>query len=114
MPPNQRLGYPIARPELLSPAGNRDCLLAAVKNGADAVYLGVREFNARVHARNFSFPELKQAVDYCHTNGARVYLTLNTLVKNSELGRYFDVLSQAYAMGVDGVIIQHVSFLEVI
>jgi len=102
------------RPELLAPAGNRDCLEAAVKNGADAVYLGVREFNARLYARNFSLEELGQAIDYCHSRGVKVYLTLNTLVKNHEVKRFFNVLSRAYVLGINGVIIQHISFLDII
>lgn len=101
-------------PELLSPAGSWDCLLAAVTNGADAVYLGTREFNARVNARNFSFEELDQAIKYCHKHGIRVYLTMNTLVKNSEIKRFLNTLSRAYTLDVDGVIIQHISFLEII
>ncbi|MDP2931783.1 MAG: U32 family peptidase [Chloroflexota bacterium] len=103
-----------ATTELLSPAGDWDCLRAAVSNGADAVYLGTREFNARINARNFSLEELGKVVDYSHGHGVRVYLTLNTLVKNHELKRFFGVLSRAYALGIDGVIIQHISFLETI
>ncbi len=103
-----------SRPELLSPAGNWDCLLAAVINGADAVYLGTREFNARVNAQNFSLEELGRAVNYGHSQGVRIYLTMNTLVKNHEIRRFFNILSQAYALGIDGVIIQHISFLRII
>jgi putative protease len=103
-----------AAPELLSPAGNNEALEAALKNGADAVYLGTREFNARILARNFSIDELARAVDKSHRQGARVYLAMNTLVKNRELGRFFDALSRAYLTGIDGVIIQHLSFLEII
>ena len=102
------------KPELLSPAGDWESLQAAVLNGADAVYLGTREFNARVHAKNFSMEELVRAVSYCHSQGVRVYLALNTLVKNSELQRFWDVLSRAYATGIDGVILQHLSFVEII
>lgn len=102
------------KPELLSPAGDWDCLLAAVTNGADAVYLGIREFNARLNAHNFSLEELGRALSYCHMHGIRVYLTLNTLVKNHELKRFFNVLSRAYTLGIDGVIIQHISFLYII
>jgi collagenase-like PrtC family protease len=104
----------LAKPELLAPAGNWDCLLAAVANGADAVYLGTREFNARVHARNFSLEELGEAVIHCHSHGVRIYLTMNTLVKNYEIRKFFDVLSDAYVLGIDGVIIQQVSFLQII
>ncbi len=100
------------RPELLSPVGNWESLPAAVENGADAVYLGTREFNARINARNFSLAELGKVVRYCHNAGVRVYVTFNTLVKNHELDRFFNVLTQAYMTGIDGVIIQHISFLE--
>jgi collagenase-like PrtC family protease len=102
------------KPELLAPAGDQAALEAAVLNGADAVYLGVREFNARVSARNFSLEDLGQALKDSHNQGVRVYLTLNTLVKNRELARFFAVLGRAYALGIDGVIIQHLSFLEII
>jgi collagenase-like PrtC family protease len=102
------------KPELLSPAGDWESLQAAVLNGADAVYLGTREFNARVHARNFSMEDLGKGMIFCHSQGVKVYLTMNILVKNSELKRFFDILSRAYSLGIDGVIIQHVSFLEII
>jgi len=100
--------------ELLSPVGDWDCLLAAVQNGADAVYLGIKEFNARLNTRNFTLEELNKVVKNAHGQGVRVYLTLNTLVKNNELKHFFEVLSQAYSCGIDGVIVQHISFLELI
>ena len=87
---------------------------AAVSNGADAVYLGTKEFNARVNARNFALDELNKVVSVCHNQGVKVYLTLNILVKNSEIQHYFDVLSRAYSAGIDGVIIQHISFIDLI
>ena len=102
------------KPELLSPAGDFECLQAAVASGADAVYLGTREFNARVNAHNFSFEELGRAVRLCHDQGVRVYLTMNTLVKNNEVPRFFETLSKAYALGIDGVILQHLSFVDII
>jgi collagenase-like PrtC family protease len=111
---NKPLTSYILKPELLAPAGDFDSLRAAVSNGADAVYLGTREFNARVNARNFSLEELGRAVSYCHNQGVKVYLTLNTLVKNSELQRFFETLSSSYAVGIDGVILQHLSFVEII
>ncbi|MDD5127924.1 MAG: U32 family peptidase, partial [Dehalococcoidales bacterium] len=100
--------------ELLSPAGDWDCLIAAEQNGADAVYLGVKEFNARLYTRNFTIEELGKVVNHAHYNGVRVYLTLNTLVKNHEIEAFFNTVSKAYSAGVDGVIIQHISFLEII
>jgi collagenase-like PrtC family protease len=102
------------RPELLAPAGDQAALEAAALNGADAVYLGVREFNARASARNFSFEELERALKDSHAQGVRVYLALNTLVKNHELARFFGVLGRAYTLGIDGVILQHISFLELV
>ena len=101
-------------PELLSPAGDWDSLKAGILNGADAVYLGVTNFNARRYARNFTLEDLAKAVTYAHGQGVRVYLTLNILVKNSEISSFFETLSRAYASGIDGVIIQHASFLEII
>ena len=68
------------RPELLAPAGSSEALRAAVQNGADAVYLGYGDFNARRNAKNFTREEFQDAVDYCHGRGVRVYLTLNTLL----------------------------------
>lgn len=104
----------LKHPELLSPVGDWDCLSAAVVNGADAVYLGVKDFNARLYTRNFTLHELVKVIAYAHAHGVKVYLTLNTLVKNHEIDAFFQVLSGAYLAGVDGVIIQHLSFLEII
>ena len=101
-------------PELLAPAGDRDALIAALDNGADAVYLGISEFNARIKARNFSWEELGRAIATSHHRGVRVYLTLNILIKNEETGRFFTLLARAYGMGIDGVIIQHASFVRTI
>jgi collagenase-like PrtC family protease len=104
----------LSTPELLSPVGSWDCLLAAIANGADAVYLGTKEFNARVNARNFSLEDLSKVVTHSHNHGVRVYLTMNTLVKNHEIQRFLSTISRAYTIGVDGVIIQHLSFLKII
>ena len=71
--------------EVLSPAGSSDALVAAVQNGADAVYLGCGSFNARMNAKNFTLEQLHQWVSYCHIRGVKVYLTLNTLVLDREL-----------------------------
>jgi collagenase-like PrtC family protease len=113
IPQNEATTYTL-KPELLSPAGDWDSLQAAVTNGADAVYLGTREFNARINAKNFSLEELGKTVDYCHNQGVKVYFVMNTLVKNSEITKYFETLSKAYSSGVDGVIVQHLSFVEII
>lgn len=91
--------------EILSPVGNREMLFAAVRAGADAVYLGVKDFNARRNADNFSFEELKEAIDYCHIRGVKVYLTLNILISDSETGSALSTACEAYNLGIDGVII---------
>ena len=71
--------------ELLAPAGGREALIAAVQNGADAVYLGAGAFNARKSADNFESDSLKWAVDYCHARGVGVHVTVNTMVRQEEL-----------------------------
>jgi len=99
-------------PELLSPAGDWDCLKAAVSEGADAVYFGVGGFNARRRAANFKFEELPRVVSHCHDAGVRCYLAANTLVKNAELKGFARLLESAYSAGVDAVILQELSFLK--
>ena len=94
------------KPELLAPVGGKPHLIAAVNNGADAVYMGGMAFNARIFADNFSDEELPDAVNYAHAHGVRVYMTINTLISDSELGRAFEYCNYIYGAGVDGVIIQ--------
>ncbi|HIE12373.1 MAG TPA: hypothetical protein EYP63_02930, partial [Desulfotomaculum sp.] len=72
-------------PELLAPAGNWERLVAAVQNGADAVYLGGKDFNARRQAPNFTAEELKEAIAYAHIRGVKVYITVNTLLSDAEM-----------------------------
>ena len=100
--------------ELLIPVGNFDNLVSAVENGADAIYLGLKRFNARVKAGNFSIGDLGKAVSFAHQKGVKVYLALNTLVKNNELEDYFNLLKEAYLKGIDAVIIQEISFARII
>lgn len=95
-----------AKPELLAPAGDWEALVAAVQNGADAVYLGGKLFNARQGAANFDHEELQRAVDYAHIRGVKVYVTVNILLSDEELEeavRFLHFLQQA---GADGVIVQ--------
>ncbi len=94
------------RPEVLSPAGSWDSMVAAVQNGADAVYLGVGSFNARRSAKNFAPEDLLAAVQYCHLRGTKVYLTLNTLLGDRELDEAADLLRLASRCGVDAVLVQ--------
>src|SRR3954464_163127 len=94
------------KPELLSPAGDRTCLLAAVENGADAVYFGLQRHNARARAANFDGAELPEVMALLHRRGVKGYVTLNTLVFPRELHELEDVLRHLTAAGVDAVIVQ--------
>ncbi|MBQ3109207.1 MAG: U32 family peptidase, partial [Clostridia bacterium] len=92
--------------ELLSPAGSFDALIAAVQNGANAVYFGGGEFNARRFADNFGPEEMKRALDYCHARGVAAHVTLNILLRDRELPRALDYAASLYEMGVDALIVQ--------
>lgn len=92
--------------ELLSPAGGWEAMVAAVQNGADAVYMGFGGLNARRSARNFTDEEFREAVAYCHLRRVKVYLTLNTLVTDRELPAAAEALKKASDMGVDAILIQ--------
>lgn len=96
----------LARPELLAPAGSMEALKAAVENGADAVYLGARTFSARGYASNFSEKELEEALDYAHLRGVKVYVTVNTLLKDLEMQSALKLLFRLREMGADAIIIQ--------
>ena len=100
--------------ELLAPAGGMANLKGAVAKGADAVYLGMNRFSARDFATNFDERYLKKAVNICKSNDVKLYLAMNTLVLNSEIDDFFNQLSYAYSCGIDSVIIQEVSFLDII
>ena len=71
--------------EILAPVGNEEMLIAAVRSGANAVYLGAKDFSARRNAQNFTLEELKKAIEYCHLRNVKVYLTLNILIKDNEI-----------------------------
>lgn len=92
--------------EILAPAGSFECLKAAVCAGADAVYAGGSRFGARAYADNFQEKELLEALDYVHLHGRKMYLTVNTLVKESELESFREFLTPYYRQGLDGVIVQ--------
>ncbi len=95
-------------PEVLAPAGSPECLTAAVRCGAAAVYLGVEEFNARRNAHNFTIATLSEAVAYCHARGVAVHLTLNTLLREDEIDRAVDTAVKAAECGVDALVVQDV------
>lgn len=100
--------------ELLCPAGSLSKLKASVSGGADAVYLGLGKFNARQSAGNFDAKELEEAIKICKSNNVKIYLTMNTLVKNSELKEFLELIKEAYEQGIDAVIIQDPSLISII
>ncbi len=98
-------------PEILAPAGNYQSFLAAVENGADAVYLGGSDFNARCQAGNFSEEELQRALDYAHVRSRKVYVTMNVLLADQEMEPALDYAFRLQEMGVDALIVQDWGFL---
>ncbi len=92
-------------PEVLAPVGSPESLAAAVRSGADAVYIGAKQFSARRNADNFDDSDIKETVRYCHIRGVKVYLALNIMIKQTELQAAFDVALSAYKCGVDAIII---------
>lgn len=100
-------------PELLAPAGSMKALKAAVNAGADAVYLSGKNFGARQYAENFSKPEMEEALNYAHLRGLKVYVTVNTLIKEFELEKVAEYLLWLYEAGADALIIQDVGAASV-
>ena len=100
--------------ELLSPAGSPESVIAAVQNGADAVYMGLGNFNARRGAKNFSDEEFAKAVRYCRIRGCKVYVTLNTLVNDREIAEATRCARLCAKCGVDGIIIQDLGLISVL
>jgi len=98
--------------ELLAPAGNPDILKSAVDCGADAIYCGLSAFNARINANNFLIEDFREGAAYCHRRGSRIYLTLNTLIGDSEMESCIDTAVQAYEAGCDGILIQDVGLMN--
>ncbi|MBA2685514.1 MAG: U32 family peptidase [Gemmatimonadaceae bacterium] len=101
-------------PELLSPAGSLDAARAAIANGADAIYLGAERFNARDDGAQLTLEELDQACRLAHSRGARVYLTLNTLIKPHELADALGLLGECIVRGIDAVIVQDLGLVRLI
>ena len=101
-------------PELLAPAGDWDCVKAAVENGADAIYFGLDKFNARMRAQNFTEADLPKLMEFLHRRGVRGYITLNTLVFENELADAEKYLRAMIAAGVDAVIVQDVGICRLI
>ena len=100
--------------ELLLPAGNLDNLRAAVNNGADAVYLGMSKFNARMGADNFNENNISSIIKYCHDRNVKVYVTFNTLIKNTEIKDWLKQISIVNSAKADAIIIQDVCMIEIL
>lgn len=98
--------------ELLSPAGNMECLVAAVQNGADAVYIGGKKFGARKFAANFSYDEMIEAIEYCHLYGVRVFVTVNTLCYEDEVDEAIKYIEFLYDNHVDALIMQDLGLIS--
>lgn len=98
------------RCELLSPAGGFESLKAAIENGADAVYLGGKLFNARQFAGNFDSDDMLKAIEYAHLRGVKLYLTLNTLIRDHEIGRALEYAAYMREQGIDAIIVQDLGF----
>jgi len=94
------------KPELLAPAGSIESIHAAVHAGADAVYFGAKRFSARQYAKNFDTKEIIEGIDYCHLYGVKAYITVNTLVKDSEFENAMELVYDVYEVGADAVIVQ--------
>ena len=100
--------------ELLAPAGSLEILKGVIESGADAVYVGGSMFGARAYANNFTEEELLEAIDFAHLRGVKVYLTVNTLIKNSEFSKLYDYLLPYYKRELDAVIVQDIGVVKAI
>ncbi len=100
--------------ELLAPAGSLEILKGVIESGADAVYVGGSMFGARAYANNFTEEELLEAIDFAHLRGVKVYLTVNTLIKNNEFSKLYDYLLPYYKRGLDAVIVQDLGVVKAI
>ena len=100
--------------ELLAPAGNAAGFYGAVHAGADAVYLAGNRFGARAYAENFTTEELLECIRYGHLLGRKIYLTVNTLLKNQEMEQLYTYLAPLYQAGLDAVIVQDLGVLRFI
>ena len=104
----------MSRIEILSPAGGMDSVIAAVRSGADAVYVGAKAFSARASAHNFDGGELRECVRYCHQRGVKVYLALNTLIFDDEMGAALELAKDAARADIDAIIIQDMGLVSLI
>ncbi|WP_244833635.1 U32 family peptidase [Clostridium sp. BJN0001] len=100
--------------EVLAPAGSMESLIAAVNNGADAIYLGGDKFSARAYASNFDDDNMKKAVDYAHIYNVKIYVTINTILKDDEIKKAADYAAFLYEIGVDALIIQDTGLINIL
>lgn len=103
-----------AKPELLAPVGSLESFFAAIEKGADAVYAGLQDFSARARAKNFTLAQMERMLAYAHGHDRRIYITLNTLVKEKELPQLVDTLAALAGMRIDGVILQDLAVARLI
>lgn len=102
------------KPELLAPVGSKEALVAAINAGCDAVYLSGYSFGARAFAPNFDLDELKEAIDLCHVYGVKVYVTVNTLIKENEVTRFMNYIDFLHQNNVDAIIIQDLGMVDLV
>ena len=102
------------KPELLSPAGNMECLKAAIEAGCDAVYLGGYKFGARTFAGNFTNEEMIEAINYAHLYGVKIYVTVNTIIYENEIQEFMEYIDFLYKINVDALIIQDIGMFDLI
>ena len=100
--------------EILAPAGSAESVVAAVQNGADAVYMGFGDFNARRNAKNFTQENFAKAAEYCRIRGVKTYVTLNTLTTDRELDSAVKHARMACSLGADGIIVQDWGLMQAI
>lgn len=101
-------------PELLSPAGNMQALIGAVKGGADAVYIGAKSFSARAFAENFDSESIREAVRYCHLHGVKLYVALNTLIYDREIEEAAELAREIYRVGADALIVADLGLISIL
>ncbi len=100
--------------ELLAPAGNFECVKAAVQNGSNAIYFGANSFSARAYATNFDTLEIQNTINYCKTRNVKTFLALNTLLKENEFDIAIDIVKNAYVNGIDAIIIQDLGLAQIL
>ena len=104
----------VSPPEILAPCGSLEAFFAAMESGADAVYAGLREFSARARAKNFTLGQMARMLAYAHQRGRKIYITLNTLVKEQELPQLVETLAELAKLRVDGVIVQDMAVARLV